>query len=161
MFTRLEIEALALVVALIAGCVGLHFYNAHQQALGAQTIQIAIQQKHSQDVAEATAKEAESATKQKAADHEADVFNVAAKLDADTAGHSGDSLQHRFAAINASCVPSNSSAAVPGASASDAAGMRSDVLSRVVAAARLAASAADAAHGAGLNAERDYDALTP
>ena len=158
---RLELEAIVAVILAIAACIGLYFYDSHEQALGAQGIQLAAERQHTQDVAEASAKEAKITIDQKAADHEADVFNLATKLDAFAASGAGDRLQYRFAAINAGCVPGNPAASAPGAPASDAAGMRSDVLRRIVAAARLAASAADAAHGAGLNAERDYDALKP
>ncbi len=158
---RFELEAIVAVVVFIAGCFGLHFYDAHEQAIGKQGIQLAIEQQHTKDVAAADASNAQIHTAQEASDHEADRFHLAAALDARDAVDADRRLQQRFAAVNARCVPGDPAASAAGSAADDAAGMRSDVLRRIVQAARLAASAADDARGAGLNAEQHYDALSP
>ena len=159
--TALEIKILAGLALVAALLLGLHFYDARQQKIGKQDLELAIEQQHTKDVAVADARNAEIHTAQEASDHEADRFHLAATLDARDAVDADRRLQQRFAAVNARCVPGDSAASAPGQTTDDAAGVRSDVLRRVVAAARLAASAADDAHGAGLNAEQHYDALSP
>lgn len=157
--TRLEWEALALVLALIAGCVGLYFYDKHEQAIGASVVTAAAADQHAKDVDAARAKEFQINAKQETADHEADRFHLAATLDARDALDADRRLQQRFSAINARCVPGNPAASAVGAATDDASDLRADVLRRVVEAARSVASAADASHGPGLSAEQHYDAL--
>lgn len=157
--TRLEWEALALVLALIAGCVGLYFYDKHEQAIGASVVTAAVADQHAKDVDVARAKEVQINAKQETADHEADRFHLAASLDARDAVNADLRLQQRFSAINARCVPGDpaASAASPTASQPDP---RADAFRLVVEAARQLAADADAEHGAGLNAEQHYDALS-
>lgn len=156
----LEARLIAWAVSAAALLGGLAWFIHHERELGAQGQQLAAARQHERDVAAARAREAQIHSDQEAANHEADRFHLAAALDASDARDAGDRLQQRFAAVNARCLPSDPAASGTGAAANDAARVRSDVLRRVVEAARLAASAADAAHGAGLNAEQDYDALT-
>jgi Protein of unknown function (DUF2514) len=156
----LEVRLIAWAVAAAAALGGLAWFVHHERALGASEVTAAVADQHAKDVDAARARETQIHSDQEAADHEADKFRLAAQMAARDARDAGDRLQHRFAAINAGCVPGDPAASGAGPAADDAAAVRSDVLRRVVEAARLAASAADAAHGAGLNAERDYDALT-
>lgn len=156
-----EFELIAGAVAVAAAIGAFAWFTASQRAIGARTNEATHVAEHDQAVKVARAKDVQINATQGAADHEADRFHLAAALDARDALDADRRLQQRFAAINARCVPGNPAASAPGPAASDAADMRADVLSRIVSAARLAASAADSAHGAGLDAEQHYDALSP
>jgi len=155
----LEARLIAWAVAAAAALGGLAWFVHHERAIGADAVTAAVANQHAKDVDAARARETQIHSDQEAANHEADRFHLAATLDARDARDSGDRLQQRFAAVNARCLPGDPAASGAGAAADDAVRVRADVLGRVIEAARLAASAADAAHGAGLNAERDYDAL--
>jgi hypothetical protein len=161
MFTAIELRLLAYVLV-AAGVLGLGAWLVHhERQIGADTVNAAVADQHAKDVDAARAREMQIHTDQETSNHEADRFRTAAQLDARDARDAGDRLQQRFAAVNARCLPGDPAASAGGAAADPAAGVRADVLRRVVAAARLAASAADASRAAGTQAAGAYDALTP
>lgn len=148
----------AVAALALAGAVG--YVVHHERAIGASAVTAAVADQHAKDVDAARAQEARITAVQQETDREADKFNLAAQLAAPRARSAADGLQQRFAAINASCVPSDPAASGGSAAASAAADLRADVLRRVADAALAAASAADAARAAGLRAQGRYDALT-
>lgn len=158
----LSLEAKAIGYALAAAALlgVLAWFVHHERQIGASAITAAVADQHAKDVDAARAKEAQITSDQEAANHEADRFRTAAALAARDARDAGDRLQQRFAAINARCLPGDPAASAGSPAASDAADVRADVLRRVVEAARLAASAADASRAAGAQAAGAYDALT-
>ncbi len=158
--TALEIKLLGGLALLIALVLGLHFYDAHQQALGKAQLQAGIDAQHAKDIADASAHNEQIHAAQEATDHEANKFNLQAQLAAPRARSAADGLQQRFAAINGGCVPGDPAASAGGPAASSASDLRADVLRRVAEAALAVASAADGSRGAGQRAEGRYDALT-
>jgi hypothetical protein len=147
-----------LVLALLGALAGVVHHLKHE---GATEVIAAAAAQHSKDVDAARAQEARIAADQSEAAHEADKFNSLAARGAEHAVRAGDSVQHRFDAINARCVPSDTAASAPGQAASDAADLRADVFRRLREAAGQFAATADHAHGAGQLAADSYDALTP
>lgn len=130
------------------------------EAKGAQGEQLAVAQQHAVDLASAAARNQQINTDQQEASREANRFNTAAALAAPRARDAAVGLQQRFAAINDCGVPDHSAAAAGSAPASSVGDLRADVFRRVAEAALAVASAADGNHGAGLDAEQHYDALT-
>lgn len=152
----------------IAGFIGWAVH--HERAVGAAKVEAVRQAEHAQAAAVAASAAASAAIEsarrlaaQKESDHEADRFRAQALADARAVLPAGDRLLQRVAAAGAdSCRVSGDPAAVaPGAPASAAGDLRADVLRRVVEAAGQLAAAGDAARGAGADAERQYDSLTP
>lgn len=146
------VAALALAAA-VAGVV------SHERSIGASEVTAAVADQHAKDIDAARAHEAQITADQQEAYREANRFNQAAALGAERARGADQRLQQRFAAVNARCLPGDPAASAGGPAAGDDADVRADVFRRVVEAARLAASAADASRGAGQLAERSYDAL--
>lgn len=98
---------------------------------------------------------------QKETDHEAEKFQFLADAGAGRAADAGQRVQQRFATIGSGVVPSAAAASAPGTPASSADAVRADVFGRCVATIRQLAALTDKSHGAGLDAEGHYDALTP
>jgi hypothetical protein len=80
--TRLELEAIAAVVIAIAACIGLYFYDGHEQALGAAVcttgVQVAVAKAQAQAASDAAATNAQQAE----ALHEATTQNASRLADA-------------------------------------------------------------------------------
>jgi hypothetical protein len=150
--------AIGLLVLALLGALAWVIHHLKQE--GAAEVIAATAAQHSKDVDAARAQEAKIAADQSEAAREADKFNSLAALGAEHAVRAGDSVQHRFDAINARCVPGSPAASAPGQAASDAADLRADVFRRLREAAGQFAATADHAHGAGQLAADSYDALT-
>jgi len=159
MFTRLELEAIAGVILVIAACLGLHFYDQKQQALGAANN---IAQQATRALAGEQAARSESERRviaiQQKADH-AEIAASSARADADAARSSDDRLRQRLAALSRA-TPVHPAASDPGAPATSAADLYADVLSRTLEAARLIGAFADESSIAGQACQQSYSELS-
>ena len=152
----------AFSVLLIGGIGFVH----HEREVGAARVEKVRQAENARRSAVAAAWAASSATEtqrrekaQKESDHEADRFTALADAGHAHAVSALDGLRQRAAAADARCVPGDPAAVAAGSSASATGDLRADVLGRLGQAAVDIAAFADGAHGAGTDAQQQYDSL--
>lgn len=147
--------------------IGFGLFVHHERQVGRNEVEQVRQAENAKRAAVAAAWAASAATEnqrrvtaQKDSDHEADRFTALADAGHAHAVSALDGLRQR-AAAGAGRVPGDPAAVPAGPPAGDAGNLSSDVLGRLGQAAVDIAAFADKAHGAGGNAERQYDLLNP
>jgi hypothetical protein len=162
MLTRLEIEALAALVLVTGALAGLHFYDAHQRALGAAAVTSAVQKAAAKAEAVNAARAASVAAEQATNLREANNANFQHQADARGLDAIVQRLHDSAARGGSHAAPT---ARPAGASQPDkgvpSAGMvPADVYLRAVDAARDASEYADCLSTAGRLCAADYSSLT-
>jgi hypothetical protein len=154
---------LAAITALLAGAA---LFVHHERSIGAARVEKVRQAETAQRAAVASAWAASSASEtqrrqaaQQESDHEADRFTALADAGHARAVSALDGLRQRATAADARCLPRDPAAVAPGPAASAAGDLPADVLGRLGQAAVDIAAFADKSHGAGRDAEQQYDSL--
>lgn len=161
-----ELIGIAIICAALIG--GLTWFAHHERAIGRFQVQarwdasIVKQQADALAESQANAKETQRRLERQKENQDAyDAELARARADAASATDAAGRLRQRAEQLAAAArrAASNAAAGSVGSTAPDASGMLSDVLGKAVERSRLLAAYADAARRAGLQCERDYDAL--
>jgi len=162
MFTRLELEAIAGVILVIAACLGLHFYDAHQQALGAASIRVAVQAATAKAVADDAEKAKQTDATQAANLHEATAQDAARMANARALDALAARVQHGTPRGSGSVFAAAVAAPASAASGVPPAGMvREELYFWALQRAIDASKYADCLYTGGQLCDANYRALTP
>jgi hypothetical protein len=163
-----KFKAIALLVILTALTGATTWFMHHEREIGRDEIRAERTLEHAQqkevalEESIANAKETQRRLeRQKGAQDAYDQDLAHARADADGARTAADGLRQRAEQLARAArgAAGDRAAGVDGKATRDPAGMLADVLGRVVERAQRVAEYADAARAAGLQCERDYDAL--
>lgn len=163
MFTALEIKILAGLALAAALLLGLHFYDAHQRALGAAENKAEVAQASMKIAQDNATKSAQIVATQQGVIHDAQVQASASSAAAARAAAARDAFRVQLDAyVSASRGPhypgpASGSEAISGG---DPIGVLADVLGRADARADITEGVADARRIRATACERAYDALS-